>query len=153
MKLSVYVDDINTHQVKDYMTWKNILQSSGGDLAPEKCNFYKISWSFQATGQPKIQPAVRGNIDNLVTSIPQHGAHKSLGYMMSPTQNSEHQVDQWTQQENKFIQILMTNTMSYYEVEVLNKHIYIPTMRYMMPFTNVKKGVIKRSHLNLQIFF
>jgi hypothetical protein len=120
------------------LIWKNILKSSSGELAPEKCNYYAISWSFQATGQPKIQSAVRGSIDDLVTSIPQHGAHTSLGYMMSPTQNSEHQVDQWMKQENKFIQILMKNTMSYYEVKVLYGNIYIPTMRYMMPFTKVK---------------
>ena len=63
--------------------------------------------------------------------------------MMSPTENFEHQVDQWIQQENKFIQMLMANTMSYYEVKVVYRNFYIPTMRYMMPFTNVKKGVIK----------
>jgi hypothetical protein len=64
--------------------------------------------------------------------------------MMSPTQSSEHQVDYWKKQEYKFLQMLMSSEMSYYEVQVLYKTIYIPTMRYIMPFTNVKNGVIKK---------
>jgi hypothetical protein len=142
VKSSAYVDDVNTHHtdadiasldksmVHDYSTWKGILHSSGGLLAQAKCNHYKISWDFKATGQPVLSEAKEGKIDNLVASSPRYGVHKSLGYMMSPTQRSEHQVDYWKKQENKFLQMLMSSEMSYYEVQVLYKKDYIDNANF-----------------------
>jgi hypothetical protein len=81
VKSSGYVDYVNTHQndskmasldeamMNDYSTWKGILHSSGGSLAQEQCNHYKITWNFKATGQPVLLDAKEGKIDNLVASI------------------------------------------------------------------------------------
>jgi hypothetical protein len=73
IKSSAYVDDINephtdsntesldSAMARDPTTWKNNLYSSSGDLSSRKCYHYKICWVFQATGQPKLQSAVKGN--------------------------------------------------------------------------------------------
>jgi Reverse transcriptase (RNA-dependent DNA polymerase) len=53
VKTAAFVDNVNTHHTstqemsldkvmtQDYQQWESILRSSGGTLAPEKCNFYK----------------------------------------------------------------------------------------------------------------
>jgi hypothetical protein len=72
------VDNDNTHhtdseiasldkaKVHDYLTWKGILHSSGGLLAQEKCNHYKITWDFKATGQPVLLDAKEGKLTTLL---------------------------------------------------------------------------------------
>jgi hypothetical protein len=65
-----YVDDVNTYHTNtdesnnieynmrhDYNKWKSLLEASGGQLAPEKCNYYITQWTFQANGKPKMELA------------------------------------------------------------------------------------------------
>jgi hypothetical protein len=46
-----HLEDLMQH---DFKAWKDILEISGGKLAPEKCNFYTINWKFNSTGKPTI---------------------------------------------------------------------------------------------------
>jgi hypothetical protein len=63
-KISVYVDDMNTHHncsaahqniinmQHDFTIRKNLLDMSGGALSQQKCNFYILSWDFMKSGIP-----------------------------------------------------------------------------------------------------
>jgi hypothetical protein len=70
LKMTTYVDDVNTHHTNtdepnnieynmrhDYNKWKSLLKDSGGQLAPEKCNYYLTQWTFQPKGKPKMELA------------------------------------------------------------------------------------------------
>jgi hypothetical protein len=154
VKTIAFVDNVNTHHTSttetslddammpDYQQWESILRSSGGTLAPEKCNFYKLQWNFAPTGQPVIAQNVRGKVDDHVDPIQMYGAHKSLGYMMSPTFGTKHQLQHWVKKEHKFQRMLNKHPLTSSEVEILYKNIYIPTMRYIMQFTCSKKDHI-----------
>jgi uncharacterized membrane-anchored protein YhcB (DUF1043 family) len=114
VKTTAYVDDVNTHHTstremsldevmaKDYQQWESILRSSGGTLAPEKCNFYKLSWTFATTGKPVIAEDFQGSIDEHINPIQQSGTHKSLGYIMSPTFGPQHQLQYWIEKKTGF---------------------------------------------------
>jgi hypothetical protein len=41
----------------NYNTWKSLLELSGGQLAPEKCNYYIIQRTFQTNCKPKLELA------------------------------------------------------------------------------------------------
>ena len=86
---------------------------------------------------------------NLVQSIPDNGAHKTLGYKMSPLNGPDSHLKHWREKESKFFQILLNNPLTSYEVKILYKNIYIPTMRYIMPFTCLKDEVIQKNSTKL----
>jgi Reverse transcriptase (RNA-dependent DNA polymerase) len=156
VKTTAYVDDVNTCHTstqemsldevmtQDYQQWESILRSSGGTLAPEKCNFYKLSSNFAPTGKPVLAENFQGTIDEHVDSIQQYGAHKSLGYMMLPTFGPKHQLQYWIEKENRFLQMRHNHPLTSSEVEILYKNIYIPTMQYIMPFTCTKKDHLQK---------
>ena len=82
IKSTAFVDDVNTYHTgadlkhldiamtHDYELWQKILKSSGGTLAPEKCNHYKIEWTFKPSGRPVMKVAAKGDIDEFSTVDP-----------------------------------------------------------------------------------
>jgi Reverse transcriptase (RNA-dependent DNA polymerase) len=160
IQVSAYVDDVNTHHntlnqneglersmQRDFQTWKEILEMSGGKLAPEKCNFYIVKWNFAPTGRPIIENSAieQLRILNTGVAIQQiNNQHKSLGFQLSPTTPISSQKLQWKEIERRFCSILISNDLTAKETEVLYKHIYVPTIRYLLPMTSVTKTDIQR---------
>ena len=83
----------------DYEIWQKILKSSGGTLAPEMCNHYKIEWTFKPSERPVMKVATKGDIDELVQLIPDNGAHKTLGYKMSPLNGPDIHLKHWREKK------------------------------------------------------
>jgi hypothetical protein len=66
--MSTYVDNVNTgntgsgdlKEIKTNMKYnynigKQLLEASGEQLAPEKCNYYITKWAIQKCGIPKME--------------------------------------------------------------------------------------------------
>ena len=82
IQVSAYVDDVNTHHnvvynnneletsmQQDFQSWKEILEMSGGKLAPEKCNYYTVKWKFAPTGRPEIEDTNDDQLKILHTGV------------------------------------------------------------------------------------
>jgi hypothetical protein len=149
-KISAYVDDINTHHnsraahqdiilnmQNDFTIWKNLLDMSGGALSQQKCNFYILSWDFMKSGIPVakdtyIDHLSMGGIGWDISRVQE--SHQTLGYKVSPTNPVKTQQLQWREVEKKVESMLRSNEMTYHEAETLYQRIYLPKVRYFLPF-------------------
>jgi hypothetical protein len=153
---TAFVDDVNTHHRKsenlkiketmwkDYTHWKNILEMSGGKLAPQKCNFYHLGWDFLDSGKPVMVNRVhqKDEINENPDSIQQvniEDSHKTLGHRISPQYPGKHKIAQLTEVDYKFQSILKTSNLQKNEVHVLYRSIYIPTIRYILQSSSLKR--------------
>jgi hypothetical protein len=97
--MTIYVDDVNTHHTNtdesnnieynmqhDYNKWKSLLEASGGQLAPEKCNYFITQWTFQANGKPRMELARATHHNDSISEVinPIQTLHRSLGINISP---------------------------------------------------------------------
>jgi hypothetical protein len=158
-KISVYVDDINTHHnsraaqqdiilnmQNDFTIWKNLLDMSGGALSQQKCNFYILSWGFMKSGIPVakdtyIDHLSMGGIDWDISRVQE--SHQTLGYKVSPTNPIKTQQLQRQEVKKKVESMLRSNEMTYHEAETLYQRIYLPKVRYFLPFMSLPGNVIK----------
>ena len=154
IQATAYVDDINTHhnadgvsesieyQMKqDFIHWKSILETSGGSLAPEKCNYYKVDWSFHNSGRPEMLEGHDTLICHESTGVSLQNIdqkHRTLGFIVSPKRPRMTQLQQWREIEDRFRLMLDLHGLQYREVEILYKRIYIPTIRYLLPFMTLQ---------------
>jgi hypothetical protein len=158
-KISAYVDDINTHcnsraahqdiilnMQNDFIIWKNLLDMSGGALSQQKCNFYILSWDFMKSGIPVakdtyIDHLSMGGIGWDFSRVQE--SHQTLGYKVFPTNPVKTQQLQWREVEKKVESMLRSNEMTYLEEETLYQKIYLPKVRYFLPFMSLPGNVIK----------
>ena len=161
IQASAYVDDVNTHhnvqnkresleeQMKqDFRRWKDILEMSGGSLAQEKCNYYTIKWGFHNSGKPEMEDGQHEvmcieNTDVTINNIDQK--HRTLGFLVSPQTPRKFQQQQWQEVEDRFGIMLDAYDLTYKETEILYKRIYMPTIRYLLPFTTLNEKEIQRT--------
>jgi hypothetical protein len=123
LKMTTYVDNINTHHTNtdksnnieynmrhDYNNWKSLLEASGGQLAPEKCNYYITQWTFQANRKLKMELArATQHIDSISEVInPIQTLHQSLGINISPENLVLTQQNLWIDREKHTLNILKT---------------------------------------------
>jgi endonuclease/exonuclease/phosphatase family metal-dependent hydrolase len=157
--VSAYVDDINTHhniesgqncleeQMKqEFIQWKDILEMSGGSLAQEKCNYYTVTWKFHNSGRPEMDDTMKEAMHVTTTgttlqSIKQE--HKTLGFYISPKSPRDFQQLQWKDIENRFGLMLDLYDLTHREVDILYKRIYVPTVRYLLPFITLSAKQIQ----------
>jgi hypothetical protein len=154
LKMTTYVDDVNTHHTNtdesnnteynmhhDYNKWKSLLKASGGQLAPEKCNYYLTQWTFQPNGKPKMELARATQHKETISEVinPIQTMHWSLGINISPESPIITQQNQWIDKEKHTLNISKTNKMSYTEAEILYKTIYNPQIQYLLPFLAFQK--------------
>ena len=125
---------------EDYYKWKDILETSGGTLAPEKCSYYAMGWEFSRGGKPEMKDL---DISDYQISHPQliankvraSESHRSLGHNISPKEPRKAQKSQLKEVEERFIGILQKNQLTINGNEVLYRSIYTPTVRYF--FTRI----------------
>jgi hypothetical protein len=157
LKMTTYVDDVNTHHTNtdepnnieynmhhDYNKWRSLLEASGGQLAPEKCNYYLTQWTFQPNGKPKMELARATQQEETISEVinPIQTMLQSLGINISPENPIITQQNQWTENKKHTFNILKTNKMSYTEAEILYKTIYNPQIQYLLPFLAFQKKEI-----------
>ena len=120
---------------------------SGGSLAMEKCNFYTARWNFHNSGRPEMKDCQVKimhfqDIGTVINSIVCH--HKTLGYYISPSTPGQSQRLQWQEIENRFGTLLDSYNLSHRETNILYKQIYIPTIRYLLPYMILPEAEILR---------
>jgi hypothetical protein len=117
VKISAYVDDINTHHncikthpniitnmQNDFTIWKNLLDMSGGALSQQKCNFYILSWDFTKSGIPisKETYIEHLSLQGIGWDIPRvEKSHQTLGYSILSTNPIKTQQKQWQGMEKR----------------------------------------------------
>jgi endonuclease/exonuclease/phosphatase family metal-dependent hydrolase len=161
IQATAYVDDVNTHHnvqnkndcleeqmQQDFRRWKDILEMSGGLLAQEKCSYYKIKWGFHNSGKPEMEDGQNEvmrieNIDMAINNIDQK--HKTLGFLVSPKTPRKFQQQQWKEVEDRFGTMLDVYDLTYKETEILYKRIYMPTIRYLLPFATLNGKEIQKT--------
>jgi len=169
---TAYVDDVNTHHTttkgdyqdllsnmsQDYYKWKDILETSGGTLAPEKCSYYAFGWEFSRGGKPEmidldISQYQFTHPQLIAKQITASESHRSLGHNISPKEPSTSQRKQLLEVEDRFIGILQTNKLTLKENEVLYCSIYTPTVRYILQGSCMNnKDIIQISCKSKQFF-
>jgi hypothetical protein len=70
-------------------------------------------------------------------------SHRTLGYKVSPTNPIKAQQQQWREVEKRIENMIRSNDMSYHETETLYQKIYLPKVRYFLPFMSLPEKVIK----------
>ena len=130
---------------QDFIHWKSNLETSGGSLAQEKCNYYKIHWSFHNSGRPEMLEGHDALICHestgvLLQNIDQK--HQILGFFVSPKKPRMTQLQQWKEIEDRFRLMLDSHGLQYQEDEILYKRIYIPTIRYLLSFMTLQEKEI-----------
>jgi hypothetical protein len=85
----------------DYNKWKSLLEASGGQLAPEKSNYYLTQWTFQPNGKPKMELARATQHEETISEVinPIQTMHRSLGINISPESPIITQQNQWMEKE------------------------------------------------------
>jgi hypothetical protein len=93
----------------DSNKWKSPLEASRGQLAPEKCSYYKTQWTFQANGKPKLELAkVTQNKDSILeVIIPIQTLHRFLHINKSPENQVSHN-NQLIDKEKHILNIFKT---------------------------------------------
>jgi hypothetical protein len=70
-------------------------------------------------------------------------SHQTLGYKVSPTNPIKTEQQQWWEVKKKVESMLRSNKMSYHEAETLIQRIYLPKVRYFLPFMSLPGKAIK----------
>jgi hypothetical protein len=138
IKMTAYVDDVNTHHTNNpgehniesnmrhnYNTWKSRLEASGGQLDPEKSNYYITKWNFQTSSKPKLELATPTYNQNCISEVISaiQTWHRLLGINISPENQVIIQQERWNHKEKHMLNILKMHSMSYKEAEVMYKTI------------------------------
>jgi hypothetical protein len=131
---------------QDFIQWKNILEMSGGSLAPEKCNYYTVTWGFHHSGRPEMDDTTKETMNITPTGTTLHSIdqkHKTLGFYISPRSPQEPQQLQWKEIKLRFGLMLDLYDLTFREIDILYKRIYVPTVRYLLPFMTLPAKEIK----------
>jgi hypothetical protein len=137
MVSTAYVDDVNTHYTtenvnpgglissmsEDFFRWTEIVEASGGKLAPEKCSYYSMGGKFSIGGKPEmIDVNLREQADihhNFIACrILLSEYHKSLGNRMSPKDPNKSQINHMRDIQDRFVGILNQSNLTLNEHEV-----------------------------------
>jgi hypothetical protein len=130
---------------QDFTIWKNLLDMSGGALSQQKCNFYILSWEFFKFGIPfsketSIEHLTLSGIGWDITRVQE--SHQTLCKKVLHTNpiKAHYSNGKKLKKDKKLIR---SNDMSYNEIEKLYQRIYLPKVRYFLPFTSLPEKVFK----------
>jgi hypothetical protein len=70
-------------------------------------------------------------------------SHQTLGYKVFPTNPIKIQQQQRQEVEKKVESMLRSNEMTYHEAETLYQRIYLPKVRYFLPFMSLPGKSVK----------
>jgi hypothetical protein len=121
--MTTYVEDVNKHHTStvksnnielsmkhDSNKCKSLLKAIGGQLVPEKCNYYITKWTFQTNGKPKLELSKakhkKGSIsevNNLIQTL-----QRLLGINISQENQVMTQQNQWVEKEKHTLNISNT---------------------------------------------
>ena len=99
------LDDILSTMQQDANLWNNLLHTSGGKLALQKCLYYIVAWQWNhghATSipsnaiYPKITIQQTDNLPTPITHLNSTTAHRTLGQMKAPLGDQQKQIEYMT---------------------------------------------------------
>ena len=126
--------------------WNDLLHTSGGKLALQKCLYYIVAWQWHhghaTTIQPNhIQPKITIHPANQEPSsiihLDSNTAHRTLGQMKAPSGNQSKQIEYMKKRSQTWLHAIQESSLSRTEAQAALDMIWFPSMAYGLGTTNI----------------
>ena len=129
--------------IKNMQLHTNLVLSTGGTLALDKCKFYYVSYAFDNNGNPKIQPIqkspgamqIKNNFTNesiTIKRLEAHVAHRTLGYFIAPDGNTKKQTQELIDITTDWVQKIKQSNLQGYNIIRAYESILKPKIIYRL---------------------
>ena len=138
-------DEVVQSMQTDATLWNELLHTSGGKLAFQKCLYYILSWRWKhgrASPIPasEIQPKITLRQDSTTTPIhhvDNHIAHRTLGQMKSPLGDQSAQIQLMTRRSTTWLNAIRESYLTPAEAQTAFDTIWFPSLSYGLGTTNI----------------
>jgi hypothetical protein len=141
---------LTTALKQDLVSWKELLEATGGKLELKKCFYYIMSWRFDGKGnaiptkieeqravcdQIMIEDAESGNIWIEQKNVTE--SHRTLGVNKNMVGDEEDNKKILKQKCDQFVSHLKNNMLTRKQVMMVFNMMFIPSMKYGLPATSL----------------